>query len=1118
MNLRLTKKFSLAFILLLLITVGSFAQVREVTGQVTDADGKPVAGVTVAVKGTAANVVTDEKGNYKLMATPEQTIVFTHISFAIKEVKVAAHPSINVALSPADNKLDDVIVVGYGTQRQKNVTGSVVSVNLSKLTDQPVPTITEALRGQVPGLAVTGGANRPGVMASLNIRQQFNWGKDGGNTNPLIVIDDVIQVDPQTGLSSMERFNQLDISEVESITVLRDAAAAIYGTRASQGAIVVKTKRGKTGPPKISYSGKFEIADAVSHGKVMNAYEYGLFANRFIRGIGSTGVNNFFTDAELEAMKEINYDWLKEAWKPASVMQHALNVSGGSERATYFMGGSYYTQGANLGVNDFKRYTFRAGSEVTVANGLKFSAALGATNTDHSRSFTKMGISDGSYGNAGGEQVDYAQLLHMPKFIPWMYNINGINRYVSPSMGPNKLGNVSGNTTISGTNYFALLNNGSKTTSNTFNYNANFSLQYELPWIKGLSAKATYARQSSSATNEQVMNPVTLSRNKLGDKADEHLYSDSTTWDLPTINRSQSRVTYNNVTGTTEQMNFFVNYDRSFGDHNIAAVFAGERAKNTYQDRQQLYDQPVPGFYNGTSVSAGTLNSSNTITYRRESGTLSYLGRVSYGYKSKYLLQFLFRADASTRFAPENYWALLPSVSAGWVMSDENWFRENVNFVNFLKLRASIGKTGNDNIGFWRWKQMYNITNDKGTVFGTNGGALTTGITPDVAPNRAIKWDETIQRNFGLDFSILRNRLSVNIDQYFNTTTDMLTDMKDATGVPYSVGGGFTEQNYSDIKTWGTEISVTWKDKIANKVDYSINMNFGTGNYRTTQFFDQPFAYPAKMETRRAVGNTGNPPIWGLKTWKETSAGDGILRTDEDIDNYWQYLTDNAAKSGVAGAVAKYGDIVNKAGMKKGMVAYEDVRGALNATDGTYGGPNGWVDKDSEQDWVKLKENSRTYGINTNLSVSYAGFSLAAQIATSWGGLNRLDWVRNNTSSANSIWAQPIFLNDMFDALDNPNGKYPNMAAADWGGTNSDADFWKMPSFRAYVRTLTIGYSLPRDFVRRARMDNARVYISGNNLWDFYNPYPNKYRNMYDAPNVAYPTLRTWALGVNLGF
>ena len=1117
MNLQQTTKFSLSFFLLLLLTAGAFAQARPVTGQILDTEGKPISGVTVIVKGTAGNVISDVNGKYRVMATPEQTIVFTHISYTNKEVKVADHPTVDVTLSHDDSKMDEIIVIGYGTQRAKNITGSVVNVNMSKLADQPVATITEALRGQIPGVSVQGGSVRPGVMPTLTVRQQFNWGKDGGNSNPLIVIDDVIQTDPYTGLSSMDRLNLLDLSEVESITVLRDAAAAIYGTRASQGAIVIKTKRGKIGAPKISYSGKFETNDAVSHGKVMNAYEYGVFANRFIRGTTTPTADNTYSDAELEQMKSINYDWLDHGWKAANAMQHSVTVSGGSDRATYFMGGSYYTQSANLGVNDYNRYTFRAGTDITVANGLKFSANLGANNSDLAKTFTKMGISDGSYGNGGVEQNDYSQLLHMPKFIPWSVNLHGVDSFISPSLGPNKLGNVSGNTQISNTNFYALLANGSKQTTKTFGYNANFAMTYEVPWVKGLSFKGTYAIQSNNQTTEQVMLPITLSRNKNGNKAGQHLYTDSTVYDAPTINRSQSRVVYSNPTGTSEQMNFFMNYDHSFGDHNIAAVFGGERAKTTYDDRQQIYSQPVPGFYNGTSTTAGTIDPTNTITYHRESGSLSYLGRVSYAYKSKYLLQFLGRVDASTRLAPANYWGFFPSVSAGWVLSDEDFFKDNVGFVNFLKIRINVGKTGNDNISPWRWSQTYNIATDKGMAFGANGGGLTNGITPDVSPNPEVKWDQTIQHNFGLDFSVLQSRLSVNVDQYFNTSTNMLTDMQSAVGTPYSVGGGFAELNYADVKSWGSEINVTWKDKIARKVDYSINMNFGTGNYRTTKFYNQVVGYPGVTETRKAVGNTAYPAVYGYKTWTETSTGDGILRTDEDIDNYWQYLTDNANKSGVPGAAPKYGEIIAKSGMKKGMVAYEDEAGVLN-TDGTYGGPNGIIDKDGAQDYGVLRKNNRTYGVNTNLSFSYKGISLSAQIATSWGGYNTIDWIKNSTSSTAGIWSQPVYLNDMYDAVDNPNGKYPGMSVNDWGGTNSDASFWKVSSFRSYVRTLTIGYAFPKNMVRRARIDNARVYLSGNNLWDFYNPYPNHYRNMYDSPNVPYPTLRTWALGLNVGF
>jgi hypothetical protein len=201
--------------------------------------------------------------------------------------------------------------------------------------------------------------------------------------------------------------------------------------------------------------------------------------------------------------------------------------------------------------------------------------------------------------------------------------------------------------------------------------------------------------------------------------------------------------------------------------------------------------------------------------------------------------------------------------------------------------------------------------------------------------------------------------------------------------------------------------------------------------------------------------------------------------------------------------------------MQKGMLVYEDVAGDLNSIDKTYSGPNGAIVE--KQDFQMLKKDTRSYGIATNLSFGYKGITLQAQILTSWGGLNKLDYIKQGTSSTQSLWAQPIYLTDMYDPVDNPEGKYPNLALYDkFGGNN--ADFFTISSFRMYVRSLSVGYALPKAFVRKARLENARVYLSGNNLWDFYNPYPNKYRNMYDAPNTLYPTLRTWALGVNLGF
>ncbi|MDA3616316.1 SusC/RagA family TonB-linked outer membrane protein [Polluticaenibacter yanchengensis] len=1087
---------------------------KTVTGKViSEETGKPVEGATVAIKGSKQSAITNEKGEFSLNVAKEtDVLVISFVGMTKQEVKVAEKSAFAISLRSDNSNLDDVVVVGYGTQRAKTVTGSVAVIDLKKIEDLPITSITEGLRGQVPGLNVSGGSQRPGAMASLNIRQQFGLGKDNFSELPLVIIDDVMQLDPQTGKATLDRFNQLDMSEVESITVLRDASAAIYGSRATQGAIIVKTKRGKAGPPKVNYTGKFQTNDAVSHGKVMNARQYGEFANKFGRALG-WNVNNLYTDSELNAMDSLNYDWLMNDWRAANNMQHSIDVSGGTERATFFTGGSYFKQGANLGAQDFDRWTFRAGSEVKLSTNLKFNAVVGASNTFNEKSFTKVSFSDGSYA-IGGEQNDYNVLLHMPKYVPWIYNINGVDQYVSPPLGPNKLGNVSGNNSISNWNYYALLNNGSKTTNKNFNYNANFSLQYEVPFIKGLTVKANYGLSQNAGNTEQIFMPVTLSR-ALTNTTDNHIYSSATRWDAPVLNRSNSRVTYDNTTGTNKQYNFFVTYDKKIADHNISAMFSTEKSTAEWERRYQIYDNPIPGAYNGTSVSAGTLNSGNTITYRTESGNLSYLGRVSYNYKSKYMLQFVFRWDASTVFAPENYWGFFPGISAGWVVSDEDWFKNNVAWVDFLKVRGSFGMTGNNNINAWKWMQLYTAETDKGMGFGTSGGLYTTGITPGVTPNRDAKWDKTYQRNLGLDMSFLRNRLSVTLDGYINKSVDMLTDMSGAINVPISVGGAFAEQNYSSIKYWGSEISVTWKDRIRD-FNYSVNMNFGYSDNKVLKYIEKNYDYPSiMMNGTPRIGQSTIAPVWGFRTWKGTSQGDGMLRTDADIDNYWNYLTELANNSGVPGAAPRFLNISDKSGLRKGMLVYEDVAGQVDTKTGEVAAPNGMIV--ASQDYVKLRKSSRTYGVSTNLSASWKGISLSAQIATSWGGGNFLDYIKQGTSSTHSLWSHPVYLTDMFDPETNPNGKYPNLAYYDAFGGNK-SDYFMLPDFRCFVRSLSIGYNIPKKASQVLKIENARVFVTGFNLWDFYNPYPNKYRNMYDAPQVGYPTLRTWALGVNLGF
>jgi hypothetical protein len=281
------------------------------------------------------------------------------------------------------------------------------------------------------------------------------------------------------------------------------------------------------------------------------------------------------------------------------------------------------------------------------------------------------------------------------------------------------------------------------------------------------------------------------------------------------------------------------------------------------------------------------------------------------------------------------------------------------------------------------------------------------------------------------------------------------------------------------------------------------------------KYLDQPFNYPSVYAGKKLEGYSLVGAAWGYRTWKGTSTADGILRTDADLDAYWAYLTDLATKAGTTPLYNAGGaNISTRAGMKKGMMAYEDVAGDLNSGTRTIAGQNGQIRDD--QDYVELVKKNQSYGISTNLSIGWKSISLLAQIATGWGGWNSIDRVKQGTSSTNASWAQMAYLNDMYDSTDNPTGKYPNMAFYD--AAYKDSDFWTLSSFRCVVRSLSIGYSLPKQWLNKAHISNAKLYLSGYNLWDLYNPYPGKYRNMYDDVKVGYPTLRTWSLGVNLGF
>lgn len=1124
-----------SFLLFTLMSIVSYAQttthtIVTVTGTVTDNSGGLIPGVNVTEKSTKNTVTTDYSGKYSIKVKTGGTLVFSFIGMRKAELPLDGRTIVNAKLAEDSNQLENIVVVGYGTQRKKELTGAIATIKPDDLMDLPVTNLSDALKGLVPGLAVTGGSGRPGDAASIQIRQSVGFSKDGDSSIPLVIIDDMIQVDPTNGKPTLEQFNRLDPSEIESITILKDGSAAIYGSRASQGAIVVKTKRGKVGKAKFTYNSQFAINDAVSHTKTMNAYEFGVFSNRYFNSQTAPGAVTdpikLYSAGELEQMKSLDYDWLKEAWKPATQQKHTFNVSGGSDDITYFAGATLFTQDANLGYQKYDKWNYRIGINAKIAKGLDFSASVSGTSGTIDKSFTKASanISDGSYGSAaGGEQADYGYLVHMPKHVPWETVVDGKQYYMSPFPNSNKnFGSANANNNIAGWNYFANLNNGSHQISEDNSATINASLNYKLAAVKGLSFKGTFSRTQSSSYTEQIQLPYDLARirnyetlgNHLASAADPTVFNNATNPNGDYIietNVRNSRVYYNNSDSKNTQGDFLINYERTFGDHQIGAMVGGE-ASEIYNTFTRLAYENTGKDYLGNFATAGTLSPSNSQATKVEGGTLSYFGRINYNYKQKYLAQFLFRSDASTKFAPEHYWGYFPSLQLGWVASKEEWFEKNVPWVDFLKVRYSIGKTGKDNLQAWKWVQYYDLIVDKGFQFGSNGGTNAAGLTPRVNPNRDATWDTTIKNNVGIDLNVLKNRLNITYDFYYDKTTNMLTDMASATGVPFSVGGGYAEQNYGAANTWGSEFSINWSDKIKGAVSYDVGINFSYANNEVIKYPDQG-NLPEANNVRREGRSEGFNPVWGFAVWKGTSTGDGILRTDADIANYWAYLTEHAT---AVGGTPKYFDITSAGALRKGSLAYQDTGGQLNP-DGTISAPDGQIISDSKElDYVKLAKSNRKYGFNTNLGFKVSGFYLRTQIATSWGGATFVDLVNQGSSSASNMWARETFWNDMYSAEDNPNGKYPNVAQ--WTYMSSPSDFWQVNTFRCFIRNLSVGYDIPKKVFADTKISSITLGVTGNNLWDLYNPYPDKYRNMYDNSSVGYPTLRTWALNFNVSF
>ena len=515
---------------------------------------------------------------------------------------------------------------------------------------------------------------------------------------------------------------------------------------------------------------------------------------------------------------------------------------------------------------------------------------------------------------------------------------------------------------------------------------------------------------------------------------------------------------------------------------------------------------PYP-FTTGQSNSVSEKSKATTVFTRAEVGSLSYIFRANYAYNNRYLLEFLLRIDSSTKFAPENYWGKFPSVSAGWVISEEDWFRNAVNWIDFLKLRASFGLTGRDNTTAWQWMQTYGTDLDKGPVFGF-GNTIQAGsnikMNDKSSVNRNAHWDKSSKFNAGIDMNLLHSRLNIGIDGYYTWDREMLMPFTSGSGVPGLVGIKSAPMNYGKMDQYGAELSVNWRGNIGKDFSYRVGLNTGLSDNKVLLMpWETEYLYRQITKGHRSDMGT-----WGMQCL-------GMFRSFQEIDEYF-------AKYNITSYMG-----MNKDQVRPGMLIFKDVRGP-QLPDGTYAAPDGVVDKDNDQ--VQLSNRANPYGMTFNLGANYKNFSLTAQLSAQWGGYTTVPSKAISTSVNDMQYINmPAFWNpddvyvyeDIYDEGGNLLMKANHDASLpnpNWSINSTASTFWRISSASVRLTRLTLAYSIPSSWIKGIGINSARINVTGQNLLNFYNPYPDKFMSPMAGVYGNYPNLRKFTVGVNLSF
>ena len=1027
----IASKMHVSMLIIFMLGVPWFAMAHAadivVKGKVTNDEG-PMEGVSVRAQGSASGVITDKEGNFSLSAPENGTLIFSYIGYKEQRIPVKNQSVINVVLEAGANAMDEVVVVGYRTQTRGTITGSVSSVNSSEFSNVPVDNLSNALAGRLTGVTIGQPAGTPGMASTIRIRTQGTF----NNTSPLFVIDGVV--------SDQFAFDGLSPNEVESVTVLKDAAsAAVYGSRAANGVILVTTKRGRTGNPKLSYNGIFGIQKPTKIPETLNAFEHASAINHQLHYINVPETDSrYYTPDELDYFKTHSWNWVDEMWQDPLTTQHSLDVSGGSQNVKYFLGGSYNYALGSFNNIDYKKYNLRGNVDVSVTKNLKLSLDL---NTD-----TR---------NTDGPSWDVNNLRYEDLYKALLFRSHMVSPYVNGEPVGNWVEWHPGAVLAGAAGY-----NQRKWTG----LNSTISINYTVPFIKGLSAKTSLNRYTRDIYQKNFNLPYNMTLfNTLGEH--NHIVGDQAVGIRPRAaveflnSYSDKRERY--------QFNAQLNYKRNFGRHGLDALLVYEQAEETnidFNGRRDGFISPVIDQYVGGSVVGSSAGGGE-----EESGRLSYVGLISYNYAQKYLLEGSFRYDGSVIFAPENRWGFFPSVSAGWKVSNEPFF-QHIKFINDLKLRASVGLLGNDAIDYYQWVQSYNIITG-GAVFDD----VQQGLQAGVLANRSVTWEKSRTYNAGLDARFL-DKMNFKFDVFKRHTYDILGDRKSS--LPSTLGADLPDENYEVIDAHGFEVELGYDNSVGsskNKLSYYVRGNFGYADNKVIVTDEGENIRPYQSQ----IGyNTGR--IFGL-------IATDVIRTQEDLDK----LPSGYTIMGVA--------------PKLGMLNYKDIRGVTSDE------PDGKITSDDRD--VIGQHNSPPVNYGLSLGGSWKSFSIDVLFQGVSGGYAMLPTAGRDIQ-ARAEEASFRYWADSWSP-ENPNGKYPGYRVQNYRTRYDESSFFLMNNSFLRLKNVNVSYSLSKRIISKIGLSNARVFFTGSNLIMLYSA-----NKIYDPEmnNItSYPMMKSYSFGLNLG-